>query len=1264
MGKRLVASAGVDEVLSALVEAFNSSSSNDRVVFLSEDGQSTTERPDPLEYPRLLSVAEVVIGRKASRTNHRLVLVHATGQGQLPAGWTVEYKPIPRLKPLTERVDVTGMPTTADEVDALLVTERKLWDDAHASDEAIPAAQYAPAVEYLVMLKDGLDLVARMKERDPQDILLKTLEAGNALWWKQYQAARFQSVGIDETFRVKPETQQRFLRDLKANSDANTRDLYQRLRARQAKDPEGAASIWAEMADEMLAKHPDLASIKVAERVDVKDIPTYSVMSYDVVGDTEEELKLVARSIRLVKALTIKSAPSRKGNVFVLPVDAHIPTGSADPAQEGFDLIQNAIQKAGVEESHSRVQSTLTEDESTKFINSDLQWLVGPDQDMTWAQAKKWVQSLGEGWRMPTLIELKGLWEANLPIKGRGAFSAAYVWSQDKGIGSAKRFNFSAGEYEMTPLDFPYGTRAMAVREADTTPANESQRVHPVQEGHRRLQDAIVQAKRQAADRQAVRYVFATAYGYAVWDSQPPSGQRYYAVQPDGTVSKSLVAGQVTEGVPSKRTIPVRTYLGRIDWNGQMWSAAVVRQVLEAVQGELQAVFGKYTWYLDGDTGDYSIMAKSLDTKDLWADGHGRTPKQAILDCNATRTIFQKNGWLPSNGMMTDESRDHPVVEISLREDLDVANTILQQLGGRKFIAMTGAKDLMGGPDFLAFRVGANPKRVNKVRITLNAHDYYDVEFFHLRNMKATLLSRVEDVSVDMLRDVFTQNTGLYTSLGTMGRTPETEGVCRHSGTIATEGVCQPLSEDLDVANTILQQLGGRKFIAMTGAKDLMGGPDFLAFRVGANPKRVNKVRITLNAHDYYDVEFFHLRNMKATLLSRVEDVSVDMLRDVFTQNTGLYTSLGTMGRTPETEGVWHGLHYTLRFPQVEGRYIKGTRIESCEFEVVVQCGSEAQAREFFHTLQAKLQEDESLSQRWGLGYGWIRGNDAVSVYGKMDTQDEAAEFDFESGDLGGLYTAAEELVEQMLVAVLGADWEKSSEDDEDLEESVSPTQQALSVGLKGWVKDYILARRAGNIALARSIKANLDREIKKQGLDAHEVYFVFGDPDDPKNDVVVEANPRLDLRTPPVSRPDPVISAVEVWYDPHTRSWIVQDNDAEGNQIGDARYYGDKPSALRDQQSARKQYGLVKSVQMAEGSALPYVIEDDASQKIAHYVAGDFHWQVDGGEVIVSRNTSGGIMSINHYAYKDFDTAANAAWKMATLQARTTEASDSSVRD
>jgi len=407
-----------------------------------------------------------------------------------------------------------------------------------------------------------------------------------------------------------------------------------------------------------------------------------------------------------------------------------------------------------------------------------------------------------------------------------------------------------------------------------------------------------------------------------------------------------------------------------------MWSAAVVRQVLEAVQGELQAVFGKYTWYLDGDTGDYSIMAKSLDTKDLWADGHGRTPKQAILDCNATRTIFQKNGWLPSNGMMTDESRDHPVVEISLREDLDVANTILQQLGGRKFIAMTGAKDLMGGPDFLAFRVGANPKRVNKVRITLNAHDYYDVEFFHLRNMKATLLSRVEDVSVDMLRDVFTQNTGLY-------------------------------------------------------------------------------------------------------------------------------TSLGTMGRTPETEGVWHGLHYTLRFPQVEGRYIKGTRIESCEFEVVVQCGSEAQAREFFHTLQAKLQGDESLSQRWGLGHGWLRGSDAVSVYGKLDTQDEAADFDFNNGELSGLYSAAEEMVEQMLVAVLGAEWEHVPEDDEDLEESVSPSQQALSAGLKGWVKDYIIARRAGNITLAKSIKANIDREIKKQGLDAHEVYFVFGDPDDPSTNVV-----------------------------------------------------------------------------------------------------------------------------------------------------------------
>lgn len=42
--------------------------------------------------------------------------------------------------------------------------------------------------------------------------------------------------------------------------------------------------------------------------------------------------------------------------------------------------------------------------------------------------------------------------------------------------------------------------------------------------------------------------------------------------------------------------------------------------------------------------------------------------------------------------------------------------------------------------------------------------------------------------------------------------------------------------------------------------------------------------------------------------------------------------------------------------------------------------------------------------------------------------------------------------------------------------------------GLLNWVKDYKEARK-GNVKLAKQIKANIDKEIKKLKLDSKEVY-------------------------------------------------------------------------------------------------------------------------------------------------------------------------------
>ena len=102
---------------------------------------------------------------------------------------------------------------------------------------------------------------------------------------------------------------------------------------------------------------------------------------------------------------------------------------------------------------------------------------------------------------------------------------------------------------------------------------------------------------------------------------------------------------------------------------------------------------------------------------------------------------------------------------------------------------------------------------------------------------------------------------------------------------------------DLTVANTILAQLGGGKFIAMTGSKSFCGSGDSLSFKVGRNSGRVTHVIIRLNSFDLYDVEYIRIRGQKRETLTASYGLYADMLRADFEAKTGLYTSLGTCGR-------------------------------------------------------------------------------------------------------------------------------------------------------------------------------------------------------------------------------------------------------------------------------------------------------------------------------------------------------------------------------
>ena len=97
----------------------------------------------------------------------------------------------------------------------------------------------------------------------------------------------------------------------------------------------------------------------------------------------------------------------------------------------------------------------------------------------------------------------------------------------------------------------------------------------------------------------------------------------------------------------------------------------------------------------------------------------------------------------------------------------------------------------------------------------------------------------------------------------------------------------------MSVARTILSQLGGNKFCAMTGAKNFIDTGDGLSMKIGRNKTSSNYLKITLNMIDLYDVRFSRVSPMGGeSSVTEYNNVYNDSLVDVFEKHTGMYTSL------------------------------------------------------------------------------------------------------------------------------------------------------------------------------------------------------------------------------------------------------------------------------------------------------------------------------------------------------------------------------------
>jgi hypothetical protein len=94
------------------------------------------------------------------------------------------------------------------------------------------------------------------------------------------------------------------------------------------------------------------------------------------------------------------------------------------------------------------------------------------------------------------------------------------------------------------------------------------------------------------------------------------------------------------------------------------------------------------------------------------------------------------------------------------------------------------------------------------------------------------------------------------------------------------------------VSQTIYEQLGGGRFKVMTGAKDFVHNRNSLSFRIPQSNRGINRVSVTLNPRDTYDLMFSRMAGGFLREVEALQDIHVEDLQRLFTNVTGLATRL------------------------------------------------------------------------------------------------------------------------------------------------------------------------------------------------------------------------------------------------------------------------------------------------------------------------------------------------------------------------------------
>lgn len=102
------------------------------------------------------------------------------------------------------------------------------------------------------------------------------------------------------------------------------------------------------------------------------------------------------------------------------------------------------------------------------------------------------------------------------------------------------------------------------------------------------------------------------------------------------------------------------------------------------------------------------------------------------------------------------------------------------------------------------------------------------------------------------------------------------------------------MSNMTTVQSAIMQQVGGNKFCVMTGVKTIIAqGDNGLTFTIGGGAKkRIKYFTVELQGDDTYKVMFRKIFKNELKTISEFSGIYCDQLQEIFTQETGMYTSL------------------------------------------------------------------------------------------------------------------------------------------------------------------------------------------------------------------------------------------------------------------------------------------------------------------------------------------------------------------------------------